>query len=81
MKIEVLFFASCREKCGTSKIRLDLDEGATTATLLSSLITSYPDLADGAAELKLAVNKKYITETKSLRDGDEVALLPPISGG
>lgn len=81
MKVEVLFFASCRETCGTSKIQVELEEEATTATLMRALLASYPDLAEGAAELKLAVNKKYITETTVLRDGDEVALLPPISGG
>jgi molybdopterin converting factor subunit 1 len=81
MKVRVLFFASCREKSGTNAIELELEDGATTTTLMTHLLARYPELAAGASELKLAINKKYITVATRLSDGDEIALLPPISGG
>lgn len=81
MKIQVLFFASCREKTGISKLELELMQMATTRTMMAVLLGKYPELEEITAALKIAVNKKYITEETALAEGDEVALLPPISGG
>jgi molybdopterin converting factor subunit 1 len=81
MKIIVLFFASCREQSGTNRAEIEITEGSTTADLVDHLLVSFPGLAKGIKELSMAVNKKYIREIIVLADGDEVALLPPISGG
>lgn len=59
----------------------DVEEGKKVGDLLADLSLRYPALAAAAPELRVAVNKKYITDSIVLRDGDEVALLPPISGG
>ena len=81
MKIIVLFFASCREQSGTNRVEVDLAEESTTADLVEHLLQLFPGLSNGIKELSMAINKKYIRGIGPLADGDEVALLPPISGG
>ena len=81
MKITVLFFASCRDQCGTDRLELEIDDGLDTTQLGARLLEMYPSLSNGIRELSLAVNKKYLRQVTVLKNGDEVALLPPISGG
>ena len=79
MQIKVLFFASLKELIGISTLSIDLAEGGTTSTLFAKLCDQYPSLRQGS--MAIAVNKIYVTDEVLLKDGDEVALLPPISGG
>lgn len=79
MRIKVLFFASFREIVGTNSLELDVDDGETTANIFATLCEQYPLLQQGS--VAMAVNKTYITDATQLKDGDELALLPPISGG
>jgi len=83
MKVKVLFFAIARELTGTNGIELELDSTSdivpTTELLLTSLLDQYPSLK--TIQFRLAVNKKYITGSIPLNSGDEIACLPPISGG
>ena len=81
MRIKVLFFASCREISGVTSADVHLGETATTTDLMTELIELYPALSQREGDLKLAVNQAYITTETNLKEGDEVALLPPISGG
>jgi len=86
--IRVLFFASAREAAGDiSKTSLELaaDE-ANTKSLRQKLATLYPALADMVQDeenLTLALNEEYVTsgQVLPLKDGDTIALIPPISGG
>mmetsp|Transcript_27483 Transcript_27483/g.27704 ORF Transcript_27483/g.27704 Transcript_27483/m.27704 type:complete len:83 (-) Transcript_27483:321-569(-) len=82
MRIAVKFFASCREQVGTSSIDIDIpDDSGNTSKLIDVLVERFPALHEGIEEVSLAVNKKYIRGQIDLRNGDEVALIPPISGG
>ena len=81
MHIKVMLFASFREIVGSSSLLLTVEAGSTTSTIFEQLCESYPPLRDGADQISVAVNKAYITEPLTLKDGDEVAFLPPISGG
>ena len=84
MKVKVLFFASAREVVGEASIFLDFsDTMTTTVDLMQHLIAKYPRLGNSRATISLAVNRTYIkgSDVISLKEGDEVALLPPISGG
>lgn len=83
VRVQVLFFARSREVCGVSERTLALVDGATTQTLLEQLITEYPALAEVMKTCVFAVNQEYLgkEETTPLKDGDEVAIIPPISGG
>ena len=81
MKTTVRLFAILREKAGTSKLTLELPEHSTVADLLAAMETSFPNLSASAPHTMIAVNTEYVEKTHSLHDGDEVALIPPVSGG
>ncbi len=86
IRIKVLFFASAREKAGTGQAEIELissnDNGHYASTLLLRLTEKFPELDFEENKISVAVNKAYLGEEDVLlKDGDEVALLPPISGG
>lgn len=82
MKINVLFFGSTRELTGISSMDLEITkETVTTDDLIQELIKIYPNINVERDQLSIAVNKQYCKAVRELKDGDEVALLPPISGG
>lgn len=76
MRIVVRLFAGLREQAGTGARELQLPEGARVDDVWSALA-----LGDEPAGLLYAVNKEYAQRDKALADGDEVALIPPVSGG
>ena len=78
MKIKVRFFARYRELVGKDKIEMEVEEGATVASLKKRLEKEFPEL--GGIDL-VAINNEYVEPEYRLREGDEVALLPPLSGG
>jgi molybdopterin converting factor subunit 1 len=79
MKIRIRCFASVRELFGSDEIERELPEGATLAQLRSDLAREQPRFAD--LPTAQAVNREYATPDRVLREGDEVAFIPPISGG
>ncbi len=81
IRIAVLFFAHARELAGTDRATFDLAAGATTTALLATIIDHHPRLSVIRHQLRLAVNQTYAAVERELRDGDEVAVLPPVSGG
>jgi molybdopterin converting factor subunit 1 len=81
MKITVKFFASYRDIAGRSEETQVLSEGATVSVLLLLLKDKYPKLESLTDTIIISVNKRYAKEDAILKEGDEVALLPPVSGG
>jgi molybdopterin synthase catalytic subunit len=81
MKIRLKLFASARERVGSRDLVVELLEGTTTSGLLKELVMRYPDLRVLAASLKIAVNHEYVEGEHELAEDDEVALIPPVSGG
>jgi len=81
LKIKVRFFASYREIAGRPEEVFELREGATLSTLISKVRSVYPKLTKLTDDLIVSVNKRYAKEDVVLKEGDEVALLPPVSGG
>ena len=87
IKIQILFFASAREAAGnTSSIELELDSKADTGVVRKKLAELYPKLATLVLDednITLALNEEYISsgQVLPLKDGDTIALIPPISGG
>jgi molybdopterin converting factor subunit 1 len=79
MRIDVLLFAALREATGESRLELELDPGATVGDALAALAIRHPALSRGAP--LVAVNREYAAKSRPLLDGDEVALIPPVSGG
>ncbi len=76
MKVAVRLFAGLRELAGTRGLELDLPAGAVAADVWPAL-----DLGDEPAGLLVAINRSYAERGTVLAEGDEVALIPPVSGG
>lgn len=79
MNVTVRCFASVRELLGTEVLEIDLPEGTTVERLRARLAEDAPEIA--RLPLAYAVNQDYAEPGRALRDGDEVAFIPPISGG
>ena len=81
MRIRVRLFARQRELAGTREIVLDLPAGATIADAWTALAAQVPAVASGRPFVRFARNGDYAAATSPLEDGDEIACIPPISGG
>ncbi len=82
MEIRVLYFAAARDRAGgASEERLTLDDGATVHALGDALVARHPALGGLRRHLRFAVNEAFVRGDAPLADGDEVALIPPVSGG
>ncbi|MEO6029003.1 MAG: molybdopterin converting factor subunit 1 [Candidatus Binatia bacterium] len=79
MTVRVLFFAYLRERCGVREAAIDLPEGATVSDLWSRLLSRFDKLP--AEPPRFAVNRLYVDKAHPLHDNDELALIPPVSGG
>ncbi|MFD2574297.1 MoaD/ThiS family protein [Spirosoma soli] len=78
--VSVLLFGIVRDLTGQSAISVPLHEGANVEELLGRLHQQYPSLA-GVRSLLVAVNGEYAEPTQVLTSRDEIALIPPVSGG
>ena len=76
MVVRVRLFAALRERAGANELELELPEGARVRDALSQVRA----LTDGVPVV-MAVNQEYAAEDEPLRGGDELALIPPVSGG
>ncbi|MES2268706.1 MAG: molybdopterin converting factor subunit 1 [Bacteroidota bacterium] len=80
MKITVLAFGIAKEIFGAPTVTIELAEAATTAELKINLENSYPRLQKLASYM-VAVNNEYADDAGILTERDEVAIIPPVSGG
>ncbi len=81
MQVKVRLFASLRDAAGLSESRLELAQGATAEAAWQALVAGHPALAPRRASLGVAVNRTYAGFETVLQDDDEVAFIPPVSGG
>ena len=81
MTVKVKLFAILRERAGAGEISKEIQDGYTIGQLWESLQKDYPKLAGPTFRLLYAVNQNYVTAEEVLKDGDEVAIIPPVSGG
>jgi molybdopterin converting factor subunit 1 len=81
MQVRVRFFASLRDVAGRAEQVLELPAGATPESAWQALVAERPELAPRRASLAAAVNRRYGKFDAPLSDGDELAFLPPVSGG
>ena len=80
MKIQLLACGLAKDIVGQQRSELEVAEGITTDELQAQLIAEYPEMGN-TLSIRLAVNEEYVLDAVVLNDGDEVALIPPVSGG
>ena len=81
MQVKVRLFASLRERADRSELHLELPEGATAEAAWQALVAATPELAQRRTGLGVAVNRAYTGFETVLQERDEVAFIPPVSGG
>lgn len=81
MHVRVRLFARLREIAGAGELTRELPSGATARGVWDSVAADFPELRAYAASISVAVNEEYAKMTTAVKDGDEVAFLPPVSGG
>jgi molybdopterin synthase catalytic subunit/molybdopterin converting factor small subunit len=81
LRVRVRLFAIQRELAGARELALELKEGASIENAWASLVALHPRLAPGRAYVRFAKNGDYASPDTPLGDGDELAIIPPVSGG
>ncbi|MBI5166825.1 MAG: molybdopterin converting factor subunit 1 [candidate division NC10 bacterium] len=81
MKVRALYFSLGREAVGRRELVVEIPSGGTVAELWRSLVEEHPQLRNLSSSLMFAVNQEYVNPETPLKEGDEVAFIPPVSGG
>jgi molybdopterin synthase catalytic subunit len=81
MVINVLYFAVLRERTRRDRETLDLPVGADVRAARAAIAALHPEVAPLLPQVQTAVNRALVGEGHALRDGDELALIPPVAGG
>ena len=81
VRIQVLCFAAARDAVEAARVELDLQDGATVESGIAGLADRHPRLRAMLPTLRYAVNEEFAPASQPLRDGDVLALIPPVSGG
>jgi len=81
MKMQVLFLGPSRMFTGTDAAEVELPEGSSVADLRRALSENFKTLSPALATIRVAVNQTFVEDDTVLAPGDEVALIPPVSGG
>jgi len=81
VRIKVLFFGPVREIVGLREDTIEMPDGARLQSVLENYGNRYPKLREIAPSVVLALNQQFAPPTSTMLDGDEVALMPPVSGG
>jgi molybdopterin synthase catalytic subunit len=79
--VTIRLFARLRELAGASEMQRDVPDGASAHDAWNALVAEFPAMHGYGRAISCAVNEEYTRLSTPLRDGDEVAFLPPVSGG
>ena len=80
MEINVKLFALGRDLIGKNQLRITVNEGASVDEVIKALTAAYPQFST-LTTFMVAVNQEYADRQTVLQNGDEVAIIPPVSGG
>jgi molybdopterin converting factor subunit 1 len=81
MRVTIRLFARLRDLAGSGEVVRDVESPATVGTVWSALVGEMPALGEYERTMSVAVNADYARMNADVQDGDEVAFLPPVSGG
>ena len=81
MRITVRLFARLRDIAGATEIQREWPDGSTARVVWDSLAAEHAELGQYREAVSTAINAEYARMDRTLADGDEVAFLPPVSGG
>lgn len=80
-KIDLRLYGSVKDLLGTNGIELDWNDNMSVGDLRHKLYKLYPILSEVNAQFSISINRRTVDDTKLIRKADELAVLPPISGG
>jgi len=81
MRISVKFFAILKDKAGVADLLFDLPEGTRASDAIDRIAQLHPAIASLLPHVAIAINRAYAPRDTPLADNDELALIPPVSGG
>ena len=81
ISITALFLGPAKDLTGVESVALDLRMGATVGEARRAIADRFPRLGGGLSKMRLALNQEFAAETRVLCAGDELAIIPPMSGG
>jgi molybdopterin converting factor subunit 1 len=81
MKVRTKFFAAIKDIVGTSEVDLELADGFTAGDLFQQYCRQYAPLSRYANNTMISVNLEFVPPETRLQEGDEIAFIPPVSGG
>jgi molybdopterin synthase catalytic subunit len=78
--IKLCLFSTIRDAVGQADMELNVTPGTTALQIMADIVAMNPDRLKGLP-IRMALNQEYISEDATLKHGDELALIPPVSGG
>jgi len=80
-RVDVALFAAARELAGAETVTIEIPDHATAATVLQTLANQHPRLQELLPACRLAIDLRFVSPDEPIAGGEQVALIPPVSGG
>ncbi|MFY0652587.1 MAG: MoaD/ThiS family protein [Cyclobacteriaceae bacterium] len=80
MKIDLVLYGIARDIAGASRLSMEFNDGVLAGDIMEQINSKYPDFKK-LKSLLIAVNDEYAEDNQVIKEGDEVVLIPPVSGG